>query len=175
MSGQRATYWATKAAEAGDPQGWLILGFEYDTGKLGGDPPYWHRMAMEAYKKAANGGNCMAMMEIGDLYANGSGVPADNSQAQSWHTKAQTCVSGNLALLQQQAAQYRARAAAARDPMLSPMLSAIPIIPKSPVASAGNGSGFSSVNKNLIVELAAIAAVIIALDALVVELRRLAA
>ena len=51
---------------------------------------------MEAYKKSANGGNCMAMMEIGDLYANGSGVPADNAQAQSWHAKAQSCVSGNM-------------------------------------------------------------------------------
>ena len=40
VSGQRATYWATKAAEAGDPRGWLMLGFEYNTGKLGGDPPY---------------------------------------------------------------------------------------------------------------------------------------
>jgi TPR repeat protein len=172
VSGQRATYWATKAAEAGDPQGWLILGFEYDTGKLGGDPPYWHRMAMEAYKKAANGGNCMAMMEIGDLYANGGGVPADNSQAQSWHTKAQTCVSGNLALLQQQAGQYRARAAAARDPALSAIL-----VPKLTIASGGNGSramapaaaggrgfGFSSVDKNFITGLAAIVAIAIAID-----------
>ena len=57
VSGQRATYWAMKAAEAGDPQGWLVLGFEYDTGKLGGDPPYWHQKAMEAYRKAADGGN----------------------------------------------------------------------------------------------------------------------
>jgi TPR repeat protein len=172
VSGQRATYWATKAAEAGDPQGWLILGFEYDTGKLGGDPPYWHRMAMEAYKKAANSGNCMAMMEIGDLYANGGRVPADNSQAQSWHTKAQTCVSGNLALLQQQAGQYRARAAAARDPALSAIL-----VPKLTIASGGNGSramapaaaggrgfGFSSVDKNFITGLAAIVAIAIAID-----------
>jgi len=172
MSGERATYWATKAAEAGDPQGWLILGFEYDSGTLGGDPPYWHRMAMEAYQKSANGGNCMAMMEIGDLYANGSGVPADSTQAQNWHTKAQSCVSGNLALLQQQAAQYRARAAAARDPMLSAIL-----VPKVTLASGGNGSrataraaeggrgfGFSSVDKNFITGLAAIVAIAIAID-----------
>ena len=43
VSAQRATYWATKAAEAGDPTGWLILGFEYAAGKLGGDPPYWYQ------------------------------------------------------------------------------------------------------------------------------------
>ena len=172
VSGQRATYWATKAAETGDPQGWLILGFEYDTGKLGGEPPYWHRMAMEAYKKSANGGNCMAMMEIGDLYAKGSGVPADATQAQSWHTKAQSCVSGNLTLLQQQAAQYRAKAAAARDPMLSALL-----VPKltvvsggnasgamAPAAAGGRGFGFSSVDKNFIVGLGAIVAIALAID-----------
>jgi TPR repeat protein len=162
VSGERATYWAMKAAEAGDPQGWLVLGFEYDTGKLGGDPPYWHRMAMEAYKKSANSGNCMAMMEIGDLYANRSGVPADNTQAQSWHTKAQSCLSGNLAQLRQQAAQYRARAAAARDPMISAAL----IFPKLPAASGGNGFAFSSIDKTLIIELGVIAAVIVALDVL---------
>src|ERR1700681_4839356 len=144
-------------------KGWLVLGFEYDTGKLGGDPLYWQQRTIEAYRKAADGGNCIAMMEIGDLYSHGNGVPADNAQAQSWHAKAQSCQSSNLALLQQQAAQYRARAAAARDPMLS----AIPIIPKPPAASAGTGSGFSVVTKNVTVELAAIAEVIVALDALV--------
>ena len=101
-----------KAAEAGDPQGWLVLGFEYDTGKLGGDPPYWHQMAMEAYRKAADGGNCLAMMAIGDLYAAGNGVRADQAQAQSWHTKAQSCQGGNIAMLQQQVAQYNYDAAA---------------------------------------------------------------
>lgn len=38
---ERATYWATMAANAGDPGGWLVLGFEYGAGLLGGDPPYW--------------------------------------------------------------------------------------------------------------------------------------
>ena len=46
---QRATYWAMKAAEAGDLQGWLGLGFEYNTGKLGTGPPNWYRMAMREY------------------------------------------------------------------------------------------------------------------------------
>jgi hypothetical protein len=175
VSGERATYWATMAAQAGDPQGWLVLGFEYDTGKLGGDPPYWHRMAMESYKKSANGGNCMAMMEIGDLYAKGSGVPADNTQAQGWYSKAQSCLNSNLALLRQQASEYRARAAAARDPALSAMLT-FPTLPataggngsgtKSSVGSRGNGFAFSSIDKKLIVELGVIAAVIVAVDVL---------
>jgi TPR repeat protein len=167
VSGQRATYWAMKAAEAGDPQGWLVLGFEYGTGKLGGDPPYWHIKAMESYRKAADGGNCLAMMAIGDLYATGSGVRADQTQAQSWNVKAQSCQGGNIAMLQQKVAQYKARAAAARDPALYPMLSAMPVVPKSsPVAvSNGNRSGLS-VNSNLLGGLVAgavIAAAIIAL------------
>jgi TPR repeat protein len=131
VSGNRATYWATMAADAGDPRGWLTLGFEYNMGKLGGDPPYWHTEAMRAYKKAAAGGNCVAMMAIGDLYAKGNGVPADHAEAQSWQARAQSCQGGNLASLQQQVAQLRARAAAARDPMLSPMLSAFPDNPRS--------------------------------------------
>ena len=62
---------ALRDGEAGDPQGWLALGVEYNTGKLGGDPPYWYQKAMEAYRKAADGGNCVAMLAIGDLYSNG--------------------------------------------------------------------------------------------------------
>lgn len=126
VSGERATDWATKAADAGDPRGWLILGFEYDTGKLGGDPPYWHQKAMEEFRKAADKGNCIAMMAIGDLYGDGNGVRADQTQARSWHAKSQSCRGANLATLQQQVAQFRARAAAGRDPALSGMFSAFP-------------------------------------------------
>ena len=118
-------------------------------------------------RKAADGGNCVAMMAIGDLYSNGHGVPADQAQAQSWHAKAQSCQGGNLALLQQQLAQYKASAAAARDPALYPMLSAMPVIPKSaPVAAGNRNRSGLSVNSKLLVGLvagAAIAAAIIAL------------
>jgi hypothetical protein len=93
-SGQRATYWATKAAEAGDPKGWLTLGFEWSSGKLGGDPPSTYHMSMDSFRKAAAGGNCTAMYEIGEFYAKGTGIPVDRTQAQSWHTKAQTCHDG---------------------------------------------------------------------------------
>jgi TPR repeat protein len=164
VSGQRATYWAMKAADAGDPQGWAVLGFEYETGKLGGDPPYWHQMAMESYKKAAVGGNCLAMMAIGDLYAAGNGVRADQVQAQSWHTKAQSCQGGNLALLQQQVTQYKAKAAAARNPSLYPVLAALPDV-RNPSAQARNAdrSGF---NQRIVDGLIAGAVIVIALDVL---------
>jgi len=45
VCGERATYWAMKAADAGDPRGRLVLGFEYNTG------------------------NCIAMMASGELYS----------------------------------------------------------------------------------------------------------
>jgi TPR repeat protein len=141
VSGERATYWAMKAANAGDPRGWLVLGFEYDTGKLGGDPPYWHQRAMESYTKAAGGGNCLAMMAIGDLYASGSGVRADQTQAQSWHARAQSCQGGDIAILQQQVAEYKTRAAAARDPALDVVLAALRKIPNPPAQAPRNNPG----------------------------------
>ena len=165
----------TAKADAGDPQGWLVLGFEYDTGKLGGDPPYWHQKAMESYRKAADGGNCLAMMAIGDLYAAGSGVRADQAQAQSWHTKAQSCQGGNIAMLQQQVTQYKARAAAARDPALYPVLAALPDIPNSPAQAPRNNprapaqarnADSSGFNKSIVEGLVAAAVIVIALDLL---------
>ncbi len=173
VSGQRATYWAMKAAEGGDPRGWLVLGVEYNTGKLGGDPPYWYQKAMESYRKAADGGNCLAMIAIGDLYAAGSGVRADQAQAQSWHAKAQSCQGGNIAMMQQQVAQYKARAAAQRDPALYPVLTALPR--NAPAqgpgdkrrlpAQAGNAdhSGF---NQSIIDGLIAAAVIVIAANLL---------
>jgi hypothetical protein len=176
VSGQRATYWAMKAAEAGDPQGWLVLGFEYNTGKLGGEPPYWYARAMEAYKKAADGGNCSAMMAIGDLYATGSGVRADQAQAQSWHARAQSCQGGNISLLQQQVAQYKARAAAARDPALYPVLAALRDIPSAPAQAPRNNPGSpaqarnadrSEFDQSILNGLAAAAVFVLAANALV--------
>jgi hypothetical protein len=142
VSAERATNWEMRAAEGGDPAGWLILGFEYNAGDLGGDPPFWYASALAAFKKASDGGNCIAMMEIGDLYSKGNGVPADKTLAQSWQAKAESCQGGNVGLQQQQIFQYRSRAAAARQTALVPMFAAIPDIPKSarPVARNGHTS-----------------------------------
>ncbi|MGH9685767.1 MAG: tetratricopeptide repeat protein [Candidatus Acidiferrales bacterium] len=163
VSAERATYWAMKAAAAGNPRGWLTLGFEYSTGLLGGDPPFTYRMAMDAYKKAADGGNWLAMMEIGELYSNGNGVRADKTSAQSWHEKAQSCQGGNLAVLQQQLAQFRARAAAAREPMLA----AIPIIPKpTPVVARNGHRSGDSFSSTLLASIATAAVIVAAVTAL---------
>jgi hypothetical protein len=67
-----------------------------------------------------------AALAIGDLYTKGNGVRADQVQAQNWHARAQSCQGGNIAILQKQVAQFKARAAAARDPALYPVLAALP-------------------------------------------------
>lgn len=167
VSPQRATYWATKAAEAGDATGWLILGFEHASGKLGGDPPFWYASAMAEFRKAADGGNCVAMMAIGELYSRGRGVPADKAQGQNWIAKAESCQDGNLAVLQQQISDYRARAAAAREPATYSMLGAIPVIPRLAPRGARNGerSGFSW-NSDFIRGLVAAAVIVTAINEL---------
>jgi uncharacterized protein len=161
VSGERATYWATKAAEAGDPKGWLTLGFEYNEGMLGGERPYWYRMAMDAYKKAADGGNCIAMMEIGELYSKGNGVPQNKVQARSWNAKAESCQGANVNLMRQKAAQYRANAAAGRDPAL--VLSALPGTLK---LTPATGVSASTATEKLVVGLLAFVAVMAAIGAL---------
>ena len=123
---------------------------------------------MEAFRKAADGGNCVAMMAIGELYSSGKGVPADKAQAQSWNAKAESCQGGNLAVLQQQISQYRARAAAAREPVTVSMLGAIPVIPRPAPRPSQNGhrSGVSW-NSDFIGKLVAAAVIATAINLLV--------
>ena len=168
VSPQRATYWATKAAEAGDAAGWLILGFEYASGKLGGNPPYWYQMAMEEFRKAAGGGNCVAMLAIGELYSSGKGVPVDKAQGQNWNAKADSCQDGNLAVLQQQISAYQTRAAAAREPVTLSMLGAIPVIarPAPRPSQSGQRPGVSW-NSDFLGKLVAAAVIVTAINLLV--------
>lgn len=135
VSFERATYWATRAAELGDPTGWVILGFEYNEGLLGGDRVTWPQRAMEAYKRAADGGNCVGMLQLADMYSKGAGIPRDMTAAQSWQAKAEACQDGSLTSLQQQLAQFRGRAAAQRLPMVD----AIPAVPNTAPVVARNG------------------------------------
>lgn len=163
VSGERATYWASKAAQGGDARGWLILGFEYDVGKLGGDSPWWRTKAMEAYTHAADGGNCLAMIAIADLYAK----PRDATQAKNWQAKGESCQGGNAAALQQQIARFKARAAAARDPALYPVLAALPNNTNPATHEVGSasrlpgpGQSDGGFNRSLLVGLAAAAVVV---------------
>ena len=116
VSPQRMTYWAQQAAEKGDPAGSTIMGYLYNKGQLGGGPPYYYKMAMNAYLKGAEGGDCLAMMNIGGLYFNGDGVPQDRALAQTWFQKAEACQGKDLDWMREKAAKYRQRAASGRLP-----------------------------------------------------------
>ena len=112
----KAHGWADRLAQAGVPEGWLILGNSYYKTEHP-DPPNWgYEHAMDAYKKAADGGSCIAMMNIGGLYFNGNGVRQDATQAQSWFAKAESCASKDLAWVREQASKYREKAATGQLP-----------------------------------------------------------
>lgn len=108
----RAAVWARKAADTGDPQGWFTLGYiNYYADRPRALNDAMYRFAMENYRKAADGGYCAAMLNIGGLYFNGQGVPQDAKQAQSWFTRAEACDNKNLDGVREKAAKYRERAA----------------------------------------------------------------
>lgn len=116
VSPMRRNYWAQQAAEKNDPMGWTLTGYLYNKGQLGGGPPYYYKMAMNAYLKGAEGGDCLAMMNIGGLYFNGDGVPQDRALAQTWFQKAEACQGKDLDWMREKAAKYRQRAASGRLP-----------------------------------------------------------
>src|SRR5262249_13804558 len=73
----RANRWAAESAKADDPEGHLNLGYLWYKGRMGGGKPYTYQKAMEEFQLAAQGGDCVAIMNIGGLYFNGDGVPQD--------------------------------------------------------------------------------------------------
>jgi TPR repeat protein len=117
-SPQRAQMWAREAAKAGDPQGHLNLGYFWYKGWMGGDKPYAYPKAMEEFQLAAQGGDCVAMMNIGGLYFNGDGVPQDKNQAESWFAKAKTCGGSDLDWMREKAARYEKKAAEGKLPVI---------------------------------------------------------
>lgn len=125
-SQERGTFWATRAAEAGDPRGWYILGYEYTRGWLGGDPSFAYRAAMDAYTKAVNGGVCIAMMGISALYSNGQGVPKDVALAREWSVKADACHAKEMDSLWVQSAKLRSMADGGRLPAVGERVTAVP-------------------------------------------------
>ena len=116
VSDTRARYWAQEAARRDDPAGWALVGYLYNKGYLGGSRPYWYKMAMDAYLKGAEGGDCVAMMNIGGLYFNGDGVPQDRAQAEKWFAKSEACKGKDLDWLREKAAKYRQKAATGHLP-----------------------------------------------------------
>jgi TPR repeat protein len=87
---------------------------------------------MEEFQLAAQGGDCVAMMNIGGLYFNGDGVPQDKNQAESWFARAKTCGGADLDWMRDKAARYQQKAASGQLP-------AIPTPPPgAPLVKLGN-------------------------------------
>lgn len=153
-SRERANYWATKSSEAGDSEGWLTMGYLYNKGLLGGEEPFWYTQAMYAYRKSADGGNCIAMLNIGALYLNGNGVVQDRTQAQAWFAKSAACEGHDLDWVREKAAEYQQKAVAGAGPAFDPSIYA-----------AKRGSDASD-GKKLLAGLAALLALSVANDIL---------
>jgi TPR repeat protein len=118
VSKRRAGEWAMKAAEADDPEGHLITGYLWDTGLFSFDDGESGRNALSEYRKAADKGNCLAMLNTGGLYFNGShGLKQDAAQAQAWFDRAQSCFGRGFEELQQKAVRYRSLAASGHLPV----------------------------------------------------------
>jgi len=118
VSKRRAASWALKAADGNDPEGHLTAGYLWDKGLLSFDEAESGRNALAEYRKAADQGNCIAVMNIGGLYFNGShGLRQDAGQAEQWFTRAQACFGKGVQDMQQKAARYRSLAAAGHLPV----------------------------------------------------------
>jgi TPR repeat protein len=74
-----------KAAEAGDPDGMIKLGYMYATGR---GVPQSDADAFGWYRKAADAGNPDGMYGVGAMYADGRGVPQSDAEAAAWFRRA---------------------------------------------------------------------------------------
>ncbi len=107
----RASEWLSKAVAAGDTGSMVMLGymFQKGIGTIVNDV-----LALRNYRKAADLGNCTAMMNIGGIYFNGSTVshiPQDAAQAKAWFAKAEACDASDAAGVRAKAAEFRQKAA----------------------------------------------------------------
>ena len=141
-----------KSADSGDSQGLLARGDLYKAGILGAERSVWPVEAMYEYKKSADKGNCVAMLNIGTLYLNGEGVIQDKSQAQTWFSKAEVCEGGDLDSIRQKATEYRDKVVAGAGPLFGEI----------PIPAKG-GTGLSDGQK-LLVGVAALFALSMAMD-----------
>jgi TPR repeat protein len=130
---RRAIGWATKSAQENDPLGHLLMGSLWENGQLSFDDSESGRNALTEYGKAADQGNCYAMLNLGGLYFKGGhGVTQNASQSEAWYSRAESCFGKQFADMQAQAARYRALAAAGHLP-----------VPPAPPAPVSNSSFFT--------------------------------
>ena len=128
--GGRARQWYTKAAatfkkaaEQGDADAQFRLGDMYKKGKgvpqNNGRACQWyakaaaqgHKTSLSVLKQLAEQGHADAQLSLGDMYANGIGVPRDDDRALQWYAKAaRQSHKVNLSVLKQLAEQGHADA-----------------------------------------------------------------
>jgi hypothetical protein len=129
VSKRRAAEWGLKAAAADDTEGHLLAGYLWDKDLLSFDDVESGRNALAEYRKAADRGNCIAMMNTGGLYFNGRHrIPQDAAQAQAWFDRAQACFGKGFQDLRQKVTRYRALAVAGHLP--------VPDVPTPPAAGS---------------------------------------
>ena len=80
---KEAIKWCREAAEAGNPDAMMQLGFSYD---FGVERDY--EEARRWYQKAAELNNTRAMFLLGWLYSYGNGVEQNHNEAFKWYMKA---------------------------------------------------------------------------------------
>lgn len=73
-----------RKAESGDTRSQLLLGLDFQNGKLG---PVDQERAAYWFQKAAEGGNDVAQLMLGIQYSLGRGVPIDQQKAFQWYLK----------------------------------------------------------------------------------------
>jgi TPR repeat protein len=69
------------AAEPGDAEAQVILGYMYDTGE---GVPQNDTEAVRWYRMAAEQGDAWAQLNLGYMYGTGEGIPKDYVQAYAW-------------------------------------------------------------------------------------------
>jgi TPR repeat protein len=123
--GSYSLRWLEKAEKAGNPSASNILGVMKDHQALHesrgfeGPQPRDFEDAMKEFRKAAAGGDCDALMNIGGMYFNGDGVTQDKTQARVWFSKEQGC-KGATNGMKKEAARFLAKLDNGQMPAVQP-------------------------------------------------------
>jgi len=113
--------WVDKASKAGDPDAENYLGIrDWEKYFRPGGDIYWANESRNWFTRAAIGGSCEAMFNLGSIYFDGLGVTQDPARADMAYARAQACP-GAPSWVLEKSALYRKRIAMHQlpDPALS--------------------------------------------------------
>jgi len=77
-----AEKWLRAGADQGEPMAYHRLGWMYARGEISGSQDFTN--AVRLWKRAAEGGNHQAQMDLGVMYWRGEGIPQDYVMAYTW-------------------------------------------------------------------------------------------